>query len=480
LLVRTPEEWLAVLEAELASAQPAIDLYENYYAGNHRVAFATNWCALVVDSPVERLGVQGFRFGDQDEADQDAWVIWQANRLDAESIKAHTDAVKIGRAYLIIAPPRARGGQPRITVEHPSQVIVAHDPADRTQRLAALKKYRDADGSTVAVVYLPDKIVTFRTPAADASVARVMALGVELPAVTIGGLDQVSTQENPLGVVPVVELAHRPGTLTGGMSAMRPAIALNDAANKFFSDAIVASEFTAFSQRVLTGVEIPKDPITGEPIKDAELRAAVSRMWVFESPDAKVIDLKPGDLGNYVQMIDLAVKHIAAQTKTPPHYLLGQIVNLSADALQAAETGLVSTVKRDHVDFADPWEDAIRIAFRWRARARRADGDTAGAARDEARAADVEAETIWRDAESRSPGVVADSLVKKAQMGIPLPMLMEEAGYTPRQIRRALAMRQRDLMMADAMTFGANGQGLPPDLAGLLGAPAGNGNGAGN
>jgi hypothetical protein len=43
-----------------------------------------------------------------------------------------------------------------------------------------------------------------------------------------------------------------------------------------------------------------------------------------------------------------------------------------------------------------------------------------------------------------------------------------------------LAMRQRDLMMADAMTFGANGQGLPPDLAGLLGAPAGNGNGAGN
>ena len=57
---------------------------------------------------------------------------------------AHTEAGKCGRCYLLVDPNDGDG--PRITVEHPAQVIVALDPGDRRKRLAALKRWLGDDG----------------------------------------------------------------------------------------------------------------------------------------------------------------------------------------------------------------------------------------------------------------------------------------------------------------------------------------------
>lgn len=463
------EQWRVLLEQRLADRMPRVQLYTSYYEGNHRLAFAsskfreafgdlfeafsTNWCGLVVDSAVERMAVQGFRFGEESESDDDAWAIWQANRLDAGSIMAHTEAVKCETAYVLVSPPPAGGTMPRLTVEHPSQVVVEHDPADQS-RLAALKKYRAANGDAISVVYEPERITTFRAAGVGLGLA---GLGLILPAgVGLSAWQQVNQQPNPLGVVPVVPLENNPGLLTGGISDLRPAISLNDAANKFFTDMIVASEFQAFRQRVLTGVEIPTDPVTGDPMVTLEM--SVSRMLAFEDENAKVFDLPAGDLSNYVNAIDLAIQHLAAQTRTPPHYLLAKLVNLSGDALKAAETGLVARVRRKQIDFSDSWEEAMRLAFGWRALARQRAGDTAGAELDARRAQAQDAETIWRDPESQAPGVIADSLLKKAQIGVPWQALMEEAGYSPQQIKRMKALRDRDLLGAGiGELFGAAG-----------------------
>lgn len=339
----TAAEWRDALDRELAGRQPLIDLYSAYYDGNHRLsfatskfkeafgdlfeAFATNWCGLVIDVAVERLGIQGFRFG-QDEADEDAWNIWQENGLDAKSISGHTESVKTGWSYLSVGPPRAPGLEPVITVEHASQVIVAHDPADRRIRLAALKKYSDTNGDLVCVVYLPESITTYRR---NTMRDRVESLGFIMPRLPAGGAewDSVDVADNPTGEVPIVPLENNPNLLTGGTSDLKPAVSLNDAANKFFTDMIHASEFTSFPQRVLTGVELPRDPITNEVLDDAQIRAAVSRLWAFEDPAAKVTSLAAGDLSSYVEGVDLAVQHLAAQTRTPPHYLLAKLANIS-------------------------------------------------------------------------------------------------------------------------------------------------------
>jgi hypothetical protein len=290
----TDVDWRNYLDAQITERQPRLDLYDRYYDGDHRLAFATskfkeafgelfeafatNWCGLVVDVCAERLRPIGFRFGD--EPDDDAWTVWQENSLDALSLQAHTEAIKSEVAYLLVTPgPNG----PHITPELASQCFVATDPSDPLNRLAAIKKYVDSNGDMVSVVWTPDTITTWRR---NGVATRLQGFGLDIPA-GVADWGNGRTVENVLGRVPMIPLENSPKLGKGGRSDLRPAISLNDAANKFFTDMIHASEFTAFPQRVLTGVEIPRDPTTGEVLPAAQLKAAVALQAVF-------LDQQPG------------------------------------------------------------------------------------------------------------------------------------------------------------------------------------------
>lgn len=425
----TPAGWLAYLEQKLADQQREIDLFEKYYNGEHRLAFATlkfrqsfgwlfkaladNWCEIVVDAPVERLFVEGFRFGKDKPADTKAWDIWQANGLDAESVMAHTEAVKDGRAYILVAPKPPGSEYPRITVEHASQMIVECEAGDRRARIAALKKWRDDDGYEFATLYLPNQIVKWQTKEPN-----------KYPTGSDIGRNWVERAgdpggDNPFGVVPVIPLENNPTMLGGGRSDLMPAIPLQDAINKELADMLVASEFGAFIQRWATGIQVDTDS-EGVPTSSTELKAAVSRLWTSESETAKFGQFAATDLNNYVVAIGMLLQHLAAQTRTPPHYLLGQIVNVSGDALKAAETGLVAKVKRKQIDFSDSWEEAMRLALKVKGETELSEA--------------LGAEAIWRDPEYRSEGEQVDAAIKLRALYVPLPALWERIGASPQQI----------------------------------------------
>jgi hypothetical protein len=420
---RTAEDWLGILCARLDAQTKRVAVPIMYYNGDHPLQFATskfkeafgnlfsafadNWCEIVVDAPVERLQVIGFRTGGQPEADTDAWDIWQDNALDVNSVIAHTEAGKCGTCYLLVDP---NGGEPLITVEHPEQVIVATDPGNRLNRLAALKRWADEDGRLLATVYLPDHIFKFEAAASP----YVIGQRVEWKPRTDsqGG-------SNSLGVVPVIPMDNNPSLLLPGVPDLKPAMPIQNAINKLCTDMIVASEFGAFRQRVLTGVEIPRDPETGRPLGRSEIVAAMSRLWTFESENAKVYDLNPTDLGNFVKAIEMFKADLAAQTRTPPHYLLGQVVNASGDALKVAEAGLVSKCRKKILFYSDPWEAAMALALQ-------------ASGRTDIDAADVQ--SLWANPERITLAELVDASVKKRTLGIPLEELWLELGYTPAQI----------------------------------------------
>jgi hypothetical protein len=418
---RTPVDWLSILSARLDEQARRVAISEAYYAGNHPLQFATskfreafgqlfgafadNWCGIVVDAPVERLEVIGFRLSGEQSADNDAWTIWQHNAMDVESVIAHTEAGKCGTAYILVDP---NDGAPRITVEHASQVVIATDPGDRRRRLAALKRWTGDDGYLYATLYLPDYVLKFESATA------VQTMGTGL----VEWVGRDGSGPNPLGVVPVIALDNTPTLLYGGESDLKPAIPIQNAINKLCSDLMVASEFGAFRQRVLTGVEIPRDPETGRPLGRSEITAAMSRLWTFESPDAKVTDLGQTDLTNFTKAVEMFRQDMAAQTRTPPHYLLGQVVNASGDALKVAEAGLVSKCRRKILYFSDPWEEAMSLALAAKGRT----------------VAPADVESLWSDPEQRSMGELVDAAVKKRTLSIPLEVVWLELGYTPAQI----------------------------------------------
>jgi hypothetical protein len=456
----TPEWWRDRLFAELCARRFAYALYESYYEGQHRLAFATskfrevfallfsafadNWCELVVDSSVERLSVVGFRFGSGtgERSDDAAWELWQRNNLDAESHLAHTEACKLGVAYVAVLPDPDAQGEPVLQVEHPSCCIVEVDPGYPKRRRAALRHWLDdVEGVEYAVLYTPEWVYWWKR---EASTARRSSGGW----VATSGSGPTATP----GVVPIVPLVNKQRLRDRrGASDLRCMIPLQDGVNKLITDMLVASEFAAFRQRWVTGIEIPVDPNTGQPV--ATFKAAVDRVWTSADPGTKFGEFDVTPLGNYVQASEALIQHIAAQTRTPPHYLMGQIVNASGDALKAAETGLVAKVRAKQLAFGEAWEEAMRIAFALRGDATRAEA--------------YDAETLWRNPEQRSDAEVTDAAVKLASIGVPQEALWTFTGASPATIDRWKKMRTEEVFLTARAAVP-----LPPN-AGLMTAAGG-------
>lgn len=439
---QSPMWWLDRLGRQLLKRGELIRKYEAYYAGDHTQRFMTdrfreafgglfrnfsdNWCELVVDACEERLKVEGFRFGDDPKADVDAWQLWQANYLDADSKIGHTEALKNGIDYTWIEP----GEPPTITVEHPLFVTHETQPGNRRKVAAALKMWQDDAEHLHAVVRTPDETYTWRSdrPVKDTDKqwrTLMKYLG-----------DDPETETNQFGRVLVVPLVNRPGLLyPNGRSELANVIPTQDAVNKLVVDMMVASNFGAFVQKWATGIEIPVDPDTGEEIE--AFKAAVDKLWHTKASDAKFGQFDPTDLTNYVKAIETMVQHIASQTRTPPHYFYLRGEFPSGESLKSAETGLVAKVRDRQVHFGEAWEETIRLAFL-------VQGDR--------RADEMMAETIWGDPETRSEAEAVDAAMKRQAIGIPPQQLWEDLGYSPQQISRFQAMHASDQLIQSVGT----------------------------
>lgn len=426
--VNSPEWWADRLHAKINKRRPELDRLEAYFVGKTPLAYATsrfreefgtmlaaindNWTQLVVSAVEERLNVEGFRLGNDETADARAWEIWQNNRLDADSQVAHTEALKLREAHIIVWKP-AEDGDPVITIEHPRNVCVELDPENRSKRLAAAKAWRDDVLGQCCTVYLSDGIYKFRRGRGGWERREVPGEPWPIP--------------NEWGVVPVVPLFNRPGLLVESASEIENILSKQDMINKLMADMIVAAEYSAFRQRWATGVDIPTQP--GTNAGDDDFISAVNRLWHVAAPDAKFGEFSQTDLATYVKAIEMLVQHIASQTATPPHYLLSTGVLPSGESLRAAEAPLVAKARRKQRVFGEAWEEVIRIALLM-------DGTPVVG----------QVSTIWSDPESRTESEHVDAVMKMKSLDVPTQQLWELLGFDPQQIDRFKQMRMDDAL----------------------------------
>ena len=426
-----PMWWVLRLDSKLAKRQKKLAQLEAYYSGDHPLSFATakfrsafgglfeefsdNWCDLVVDAVEERLNVTGFRLGKNARGDARAWEIWQANQMDAASQLVNQEALITGESAVLVWPGQD-SRRPSITVEHPSQMIIEDVPAFGR---AAFKAWTDDDGFRLATLYLPDAIYKYRSHSKRSSTSTSPGARGSWDERIVRG--ETWPLPNPFGEVPVVPFRNRPRMLAPATSEFEQVIPIQDGVNKLIADMFVASEFTAAPQRWATGLEIPKDPDTGEPI--AVFQHMVDRLWTSKSKDTKFGEFNQADLDVFVKGIEMLVQHIASRTRTPPHYfyLSGQFP--SGESIKSAETGLVAKARRKMRHLGESYEHMMRLAFI-------ATGETT-----KARQASS-AEVIWGDPESRTEGEHVDAVMKKMALGVPVQQLWEDLGYSPQQIER--------------------------------------------
>jgi hypothetical protein len=442
-----PEHWVTYLGNALTYRWQRARIYDWYYRGEHRLWFGptqaqvvyrrllsesrSNWAELIVDAVNERLRVIGFRFpSSAAEPDLDAWDnIWQANNLDARSDEIHIEALVWGEAYCLVWPNDL--GDVKITAEHPSECITYAPASDRHQTIMGLKRWCDDMGFWHATLYTPVNIYKYSAQTGAGTAGAMPPTGSWFERETSG---EPWPLPNPYGVVPLIELPNNPRLLTGGRSELSGGvIEMMDRINETVFNRMLAAQFSAFRQKWISGMEIPRNPETGVPIEP--FRAAVDRLWMTENPDAKFGEFSEASLNNYIQAAEADIAHLASITRTPAYYLLPRGAMPSGEALKAAEVGLVNKVKRRQRFFGEAWEQMMRTALTM-------SGSN--------QANDASCETIWENPEQRSDSQIGDMLIKLAQIGTPKEALWELSGmFSPQQIAR-MSQQAADEALAQA------------------------------
>lgn len=376
---------------------------------------------IVVESLTQALIVDGFR-AKASEPDSDrgveagdditlpVWRVWQANRMDKRQLGLHRAAVAYGTAYMVVTP-----GDP----------VPVMRPVSPRQLTAV---YGDDPDWPVYVLE--------RRPAGQWRLYDSEAVYVLQDAA--GGFEAVTAAEHGAPWTPVVryrdaedlDLEDEPAPEVRGGFALAecqvvagqvaPLMTLQDQIN-MTSFALKAAEwYSAFRQKWIVGWT-PQS-------RDEKVKAAASQLWTFdESPD----DVRLGEFGEtmldgYLKSREASLKYAATLSQTPVHELIGELVNLSAEALAAAEAGRDRRVDERKTGLGESHEQTLTLV---------------GAYMD----VDVpdDAQIIWRDTSARAFGAIVDGLGKIAQMlGVPPEELWERIpGVTQQDIRRWRAAR---------------------------------------
>jgi hypothetical protein len=413
--------------------------FQNYFGARFK-GFNDNWTAPVINAPTERMNPLGVRLDDGERGvDKDLERVWRANDADRGASEAFVIALSTGRAFATVWGDPDDDETPVVTFERSDQAIVEY--GDRRQRVAGLWLWRD-DKYEYATVDMGDNLWKFQR-LAYSNDGRVRS-GLMVPSTAVGGWSprQVGNEPwplpNPMGVVSLVELSnHSLLDMDNPMSDIDGVIAMQDAINLIWAYLMNALDYASLPQRVVTGAEIPQIPVLGENgevvgRRPLELDTLIKEriLWI-PGQTAKIGEWSAASLDVFSAVIERAIEHVAAQTRTPPHYLIGKIQNVSAEALTAAETGLVSKTEERTV-YINP---GLRETYRLIALAQD----------NPAKALAVRSGTmVWKDFQFRGLGQKVDALVKMHQIGFPFEWIAEQYGLSPLEVARVIRLREAE------------------------------------
>lgn len=464
----SPGWWLERLLKKLGDRQQRIRVLDEYYCGTAGIPqmavkdvkdsyrrlmrlARTNFAELVTEAVRERMMPVGFRTGaDGDQnGDKEAWRIWQANTLDADSALVHRAALSLGESYVIVGPEDAEITAPLITPEDPREVITEQDPVRKRRTIAALKAFHDdMAGLDVAYVYLPGKVFKATRPRTSTG-----------EFIFSGGMANWSWADSgqnlPAGVMPVVRFVNRADLAGDGVAEFEPHIPVLDRINYTLLNRIEIATLQAFRQRALKGV--PDKDETGDAIDYTDVFSAdPAALWLLPAA-AEIWESQQVDLGPLRQAIKDDVQDLAAVTRTPLFYLTPEANNGSAEGASLAREGLIFKVNDRLVQFGESWERVMRLAFLFA-------GNTKG---------NADFEIMWASPERYSLAERYDAASKAQAAGVPWREVMETVlGFSPQQIDRMEAERTNDILLGAALAQQAQPAAGAPGAPGASATPA--------
>jgi hypothetical protein len=311
--------------------------------------FTENWCAVVIDSVLDRMELYTPTVVDDEEATQALYGLWEETGLVDEEYGIHEDVAVTGEAF-VLAWPEAGGAV--AAFQNDARLCHAEYAAENPRQVRFAAKWWAEEGSIRLTLYYPDRLEYYATRHAFKGGETPTAKAFE-PVAGLAGGEAIA--ENPYGVIPVF---HFRSNRRRAKSQLANVIEVQDAVNKLLADMMVAAEFGAFPQRyVISSAGI------------ANLKNNPNAIWVLVASDLGVQATQAGqfvatDLQNYLNAINKLSADIGIITRTPRHYFYQQGGDPSGEALIAMEAPLNKKTVRVQATLAPTWRDLAAFLLR--------------------------------------------------------------------------------------------------------------------
>lgn len=435
----SPDWWLLRLGRRLRDRRPDLAEWRDWYRGDHPLPQGprkateayrdfqkrarTNFLGAVVDASVNRLRVLGVTDG-QGRPDDDANRWWQQNRLDARQVQVYRTALALSESYAIVGPHPVDPKRPLITPEHPSEVIVDHDPATGERRAAVKAWYDDVARRGRANVWMPDRIVRYV----------IEERGPGDLVWTDAAWTVLEAAEHSLGAVPVVPFTCRPDLGERPEPEFAGVVDIQARVNFGVLNRMTAERYSAFRQKYVTGHKFKRrtDPMTGLEVIEQPFVPDPAALWASEGENTRFGEFSQTQLLDYLKAHEMDIRDLLVISRTPAYYYAGDLVNIGADTVNALDLLHVAKILEHQANFGESWEDVDGLAAR-----------VAGVERDY-----TMAEVRWADPRQFNPSVVADMATKYKSIGYPLSVIAEKSGESPQMVRRITSEAAADQLAA--------------------------------
>lgn len=358
----------------------------------------TNWVKKVSDAYTQSLFVDGYRAARVAD-NASPWEHWVRNGINARQTIVIRSALEYGVGYGLVLPG-------------PDGPVMKALPATRCTAF-----YEDEDDEWPIVALYRKGVSTDLVDELyevfdDEFVYDAVRDGT-------GKIRITQSRRHGLGVCPVVRFRTRLGCESVGV--VWPLLGVQDRINEIVFSTQIAIQYASFRQRWVVGLGFPEDE-NGNPVSPFEM--GVDRLVYAEDPEVKFGEFNQTDINGHGTQYLSAVRTLAALGQISPAILLGDLVNLSADALASLQKSTQDQLNEFQTLMGESFEQWLRLAAL-------AAGDIPGAT-------DRAAEIRWRDNEPRSLAATVDALTKMvAGLQVPAQGLWEKIpGVTDGDIER--------------------------------------------
>lgn len=431
-LALTNKKWLydkyfAYYEGHQPLVYSADRLREIFKDFNAR--FTQNWCAVVVDSCLERIQLRGFTVANNKGMETALGTLIEENELTLEADDVHLAALVTGESFVIVWPDEETR-QPQAFYNDPRNCHAFYYADNPRKMRFAAKWWLGDNGYMYLNLYYEDKIEYYVTRSILQGDGVIQGADSFIPT-------EEGSAENPYGIVPVFHFRRERRAIH---SELKNVVEPQDAINKLLADMMIAAEFGAFPQRWA---------ITDNNISN--LKNAPNEIWkLLPSEDGaqntQLGEFSTANLQGYLDAIANYATSIGIITRTPKHYFFTQGGDPSGESLIAMEGPLNKKCQKYIDRFAVTWRAVAN--FLLLVKGSQVDALTVAATFDRPETVQPMTESTIRAQDVKS--------------GIPLVTTLRDAGWTEAEIaamekdRQAEQQAQNDNLAAAMLNAQAN------------------------